>query len=359
MCNISKFIQPGVVNGNDALKIFKIAKENLFAIPSINCIGHDSINIVLETAKKVNSPVAIQFSYGGSIFIAGKGLKKNKIHQQAVLGAISGAQHVHLMAKHYEIPVILHTDHCNKNMLPWIDELIKEGKRYFRINDTPLFTSHMIDLSHEPLEFNLNICSKYLKKIKNINMMLEIELGCTGGEEDGIDNTDIDNSFLYTKPVDVNLAYERLSPISPCFTIAASFGNIHGVYRSGNVHLKPIILKNSQKYVREKHNLSFNPLNFVFHGGSGSSLEDIQQSIQYGVVKMNVDTDVQWAAWKGILEFYKKNKTYLQNQLGNPLGSDKPNKKYYDPRTWIRASQKSVAHYLQYIFKVLNSYNTL
>ncbi|XBC41664.1 MAG: class II fructose-bisphosphate aldolase [Buchnera aphidicola (Kaburagia rhusicola rhusicola)] len=359
MCNILSLINPGVINGCDALKIFEIAKKNCFAIPAINCIGTDSINIVLETAKKVNSPVIIQFSYGGSNFISGKGLKTSSLHKKAILGAISGAQHVHLMAKYYEIPVILHTDHCNKTMLPWIDELIKKGEKYFKINKKPLFTSHMIDLSNEPLEFNLSQCKQYLKKMNNINMMLEMELGCTGGEEDGIDNTDIDNSLLYTKPTDVNAAYEYLSSISPCFTIAASFGNVHGVYKSGNVNLRPTILKESQNYVRKKHNLSYDPLNFVFHGGSGSSLKDIKTSIKYGVIKMNIDTDVQWAAWKGILKFYKKNHMYLQTQLGNPYGSDKPNKKYYDPRVWIRSSQSSVSNYLKKIFKILNSNNTL
>ncbi|XBC37550.1 MAG: class II fructose-bisphosphate aldolase [Buchnera aphidicola (Meitanaphis microgallis)] len=359
MCNILNFVKPGVVNGYDALKIFHIAKKNCFALPAINCIGTDSINIVLETARKVNSPVIIQFSYGGSTFISGKGLKTNVLHQKAILGAISGAQHVHLMAKYYKIPVILHTDHCNKEMLPWIDKLIKKGKQYFKENNQPLFTSHMIDLSHEPLKLNLDICEKYLKKINSINMMLEIELGCTGGEEDGIDNTKMNNSLLYTKPIDVNTAYERLSVISPCFIIAASFGNVHGVYKSGNIHLKPIILKKSQHYVKEKHNLSINPLNFVFHGGSGSLLKDIKKSIKYGVIKMNIDTDVQWATWKGILKYYKKNKIYLKSQLGNPNGTDNPNKKYYDPRAWIRYSQLSTSCYLKKIFKTLNSCNTL
>ncbi|ANF17166.1 fructose-bisphosphate aldolase [Buchnera aphidicola (Schlechtendalia chinensis)] len=359
MCKILNFIKPGVINGLDALKMFEIAKKNFFAIPAINCVGTDSINAVLESAKKANSPIIVQFSYGGSTFIAGKGLNTKKLHKQAILGAISGAQHVHLMAKYYKIPVILHTDHCNKETLPWIDELIEKGKKYFKTYKTPLFTSHMIDLSNESLQFNLNTCAEYLKEIKNINMMLEIELGCTGGEEDGIDNSDIDNSLLYTKPIDVNTAYEKLSLIDPCFTIAASFGNVHGVYKSGNIHLKPNILKQSQEYVRKKHNLSFNPLNFVFHGGSGSLLQDIQKSIKYGVVKMNIDTDVQWVTWKGILKFYKKNQIYLQNQLGNPLGLDKPNKKYYDPRTWIRYSQISIFNYLQKMFKILKSYNTL
>ncbi|XBC39120.1 MAG: class II fructose-bisphosphate aldolase [Buchnera aphidicola (Nurudea shiraii)] len=359
MCNILNFVKPGVMNGHEALKIFDIAKKNHFAIPAINCIGTDSINAVLETAKKVNSPIIIQFSYGGAKFISGQGITTNNLHKKAILGAISGAQHVHLMAKNYKIPVILHTDHCDANMLPWIDKLIKKGEKHFKNNKRPLFTSHMIDLSKESLECNLNICEKYLNKLKNINMLLEIELGCTGGEEDGIDNRNISKSSLYTKPIDVNIAYKKLSCISPCFTIAASFGNVHGVYKSGNVCLKPSILKKSQSYVSKKHNLSHNPLNFVFHGGSGSSLYDIKKSIQYGVVKINFDTDIQWSTWKGILDFYKKNRIYLHNQIGNTLDPNKPNKKYYDPRTWIRFSQISVSNYLKKIFKVLNSCNTL
>ncbi|XBC41144.1 MAG: class II fructose-bisphosphate aldolase [Buchnera aphidicola (Nurudea yanoniella)] len=359
MCKILNFIKPGVINGHEALKIFNLAKKYHFAIPAINCIGTDSINIVLEAAKQANSPVIIQFSYGGAKFISGKGLKTNILHKEAILGAISGAQHVHLMAKHYEIPVILHTDHCNKNILPWIDGLIKESEKFFEINKKPLFTSHMIDLSNEPLNFNLNICAKYLKKIKKMNMMLEIELGCTGGEEDDVDNKNIDKSLLYTTPMDVNSAYEMLSTVSPYFTIAASFGNMHGVYKSGSVYLKPNILKKSQNYVKKKHNLSYNPLNFVFHGGSGSSPHEIKTSIKYGVIKINIDTDIQWSTWKGILEYYKKNHIYLQSQLGNSINLNTPNKKYYDPRIWIRYSQRSVSNYLKKMFEILNSCNTL
>jgi len=359
MCNILSKIRPGVMTGKEALKLFKIAKKHHFAIPAINCINTDSINVVLETAKMVKSPVIIQFSYGGSEFISGKGLKTNILHKKAILGALSGAKHVHVMAKHYKIPVILHTDHCNKNILPWIDELINIGTKYFLKYKKPLFTSHMIDLSNEKLEYNINICSQYLKKIQKINMILEIELGCTGGEEDGIDNTEINKSLLYTQPHEVNYAYEILSSIGKEFIIAASFGNVHGVYKLGNVHLKPDILKQSQNYISTKHNLSCNPLNFVFHGGSGSSEEDIKKSIKYGVIKMNIDTDIQWATWKGILKFYKKNKKYLYNQIGNPDGYDKPNKKYYDPRVWIRSAQNSVCSYLKKKFYMLNSYNKL
>ncbi|AAO27113.1 fructose-bisphosphate aldolase class II [Buchnera aphidicola str. Bp (Baizongia pistaciae)] len=359
MCNILNKIKPGVITGNEALKLFKIAKKNHFAIPAINCINTDSINIVLETAKKAKSPVIIQFSYGGSNFISGPGLTTNILHKKAIIGALSGANHVHIMAKHYNVPVILHTDHCNKNMLPWIDELINVGTKHFKTYNKPLFTSHMIDLSNEKLDYNINICSKYLEKMRKINMLLEIELGCTGGEEDGINNTKINKSLLYTQPNEVNYAYERLSSVGPEFIIAASFGNVHGVYKSGNVRLTPDILKKSQNYVSKKHNLSCNPLCFVFHGGSGSSEKDIKKSIKYGVIKMNIDTDIQWATWQGILNFYNKNNKYLHNQIGNLDNENKPNKKYYDPRTWIRSSQISVSNHLTKIFRILNSCNTL
>jgi len=357
--NILNIIKPGVMNGNEARKIFELAKKKQFAIPAINCIGTDSINSVLETAARVKSPVIIQFSYGGAAFIAGYKNRLSINHEQAIKGSISGAQHVHLMAKYYKIPVILHTDHCPKETLSWIDGLLEVGEKYYYNNNRPLFTSHMIDLSKEILQENISICKKYFKKMKNINMMLEIELGCTGGEEDGIDNTTIDKKLLYTQPQDVNYAYEELSKISKNFSIAASFGNIHGVYQPGNIDLRPIILKNSQELVSTKHNLKKNPLNLVFHGGSGSNLKEIKESIKYGIVKMNIDTDIQWAAWKGVLNFYKKNKEFLQNQLGNKIDKNKPNKKYYDPRSWIRKSQESMSVRLEKSFKELNSCNIL
>ncbi|BBI01346.1 fructose-bisphosphate aldolase [Buchnera aphidicola (Nipponaphis monzeni)] len=359
MPTISEHIQPGVIAAKDIHKIFKVAKKNNFAIPAVNCTNIDSINAALETASKVNSPIIIQFSYGGSAFMAGDGIKTKKKHEKAVIGAISGAQHVHIVAKYYNIPVILHTDHCHKELLPWIDELLNVGKKHFKNTGKPLFSSHMIDLSKEKIKDNINICSQYLKQIKNYNMMLEIELGCTGGEEDGVDNTHINAELLYTKPEDVNYAYEKLNSISPYFIIAASFGNVHGVYQTGNVQLKPIILKQSQDYLSQKHNLPFNPVNFVFHGGSGSDLTDIKKSIKYGVVKMNIDTDTQWASWEGILQFYKKNKDYLQKQLGNPKGKKNPNKRYYDPRVWMRASQMSISKRLEITFKELNACNSL
>jgi fructose-bisphosphate aldolase class II len=357
--NILNIINPGVINGDEARIIFELAKKKQFAIPAINCIGTDSINTVLETAAKVRSPVIIQFSHGGASFIAGYRNRFSINQEQAVQGAISGANHVHLVAKYYKIPVILHTDHCPKETLSWIDGLLEAGKNYYIKNKKPLFTSHMIDLSKETLQENIYTCSKYLKEMKNINMMLEIELGCTGGEEDGIDNTKIDKKLLYTQPQDVNYAYEKLNTISKNFSIAASFGNIHGVYKPGNVDLQPIILKNSQEYVSTKHNLQKNPLNLVFHGGSGSNLKEIEESIQYGIVKMNIDTDMQWATWQGVLKFYKKNKEFLQNQLGNNSNKHKPNKKYYDPRSWIRASQESMSIRLEQSFKELNAFNIL
>lgn len=352
-------IKPGVVTGDEARIIFEIAKKKQFAIPAINCIGTDSINTVLETAARVKSPVIVQFSHGGASFIAGYKKRFLIDQEQAIKGAISGAQHVHLIAKHYKVPVILHTDHCPKENLLWIDGLLKESEKYYTYYKKPLFTSHMIDLSKESLQENIYTCSKYLKKMKKINMMLEIELGCTGGEEDGIDNTKIDKKLLYTQPKDVNYAYEKLNKISKNFSIAASFGNIHGVYQPGNVDLQPIILKNSQEYVSNKNHLTKNPLNLVFHGGSGSSLDEIRESIKYGVVKINIDTDMQWATWNGVLNFYKKNKEFLINQLGNKNNKNQPNKKYYDPRSWIRESQESMSIRLEQSFKQLNAFNIL
>ncbi|WP_343187671.1 class II fructose-bisphosphate aldolase [Buchnera aphidicola (Periphyllus koelreuteriae)] len=359
MKKILKNFKKGVLNGIETKKIFKLAKKNNFAIPAINCINTDSINSILQTASKIKSPVIIQFSYGGSIFISGK-KNKNNSFQEAIDGAISGAKHIHLMAKHYKIPIIIHTDHCNKDLLPWLNGLIKFGKKYFKKKGYPLFSSHMLDLSHENLKNNINYCCKYLKKISKINMFLEIELGCTGGEEDGIDNTKIKKKYLYTKPKEVNYAYKKLSSINSNFSIAASFGNVHGVYKIGNVDLKPKILIRSQQYVKKHNQINKNnPLNFVFHGGSGSSLKDIKKSILYGVVKINFDTDIQWFTWKGILNFYKKNKKYLQHQLGNPEGKNKPNKKYYDPRNWIQYYKNYISKKLKKIFFNLNSINLL
>ncbi len=359
MSKIFDFVKPGVITGDDVQKVFAIAKENKFALPAVNCVGTDSINAVLEAAAKVRSPVIVQFSNGGAAFIAGKGLKTDVPQGAAILGAISGAHHVHQMAEHYAVPVILHTDHCAKKLLPWIDGLLDAGEAHFAKTGKPLFSSHMIDLSEESLEENIEICSKYLARMAKIDMTLEIELGCTGGEEDGVDNSHMDASALYTQPQDVDYAYEKLNAISPRFTIAASFGNVHGVYKPGNVKLTPTILRDSQEYVCKKHNLPHNSLNFVFHGGSGSTAAEIKESVGYGVIKMNIDTDTQWANWDGILQFYKKNEAYLQGQLGNPEGADKPNKKFYDPRVWLRAAQSSMVTRLELAFKELNAIDVL
>ena len=357
MSNILNTIKTGVIFGEDIQKLFQIAKSKKFAIPAINCSNIDVINTVLKTAQKLKSPVIIQLSFGGSEFIAGQDIQNTSNIKRAVLGAISAAYHVHTVAKYYNIPVILHTDHCHKNILPWIDYLIKIGEKNFIKTGQPIFSSHMIDLSQEKLKENIKICSKYLEKMQKINMMLEIELGCTGGEEDGIKN-DIHSHLLYTKPIDVNYAYEKLIKISPNFIIAASFGNVHGVYQIGCIDLQPEILKKTQQYIYNKHRLlSMNPINFVFHGGSGSSIADIKKAINYGVVKINIDTDIQWAYWWGTLQYYRKYKSYLKTQLGNPSGQYKPNKKYYDPRSWLKASNQSVSHTLEKIFKTLNSYN--
>ncbi|MBT0721255.1 class II fructose-bisphosphate aldolase [Tatumella sp. TA1] len=359
MSKIFDFVKPGVVTGEDVQKVFQVAKENKFALPAVNCIGTDSINAVLEAAAKAKAPVIVQFSNGGAAFLAGKGFTSDKPQAAAILGAITGAQHVHLMAEQYGVPVILHTDHCAKKLLPWIDGLLDAGEAHFKNTGKPLFSSHMIDLSEESLEENIEISGQYLARMAKMGMTLEIELGCTGGEEDGVDNSHLDNSALYTQPEDVDYAYQKLNAISPNFTIAASFGNVHGVYKPGNVQLTPKILRNSQDYVSEKYNLPHNSLNFVFHGGSGSSAEEIKESIEYGVIKMNIDTDTQWANWDGILQFYKKNEGYLQSQLGNPEGDDKPNKKYYDPRVWLRAAQSSMVVRLEQAFRELNAIDRL
>ncbi len=355
---IFDFVKPGVITGDDVQKVFAIAKENGFALPAVNCVGTDSVNAVLEAAAKVKAPVIVQFSNGGAVFTAGKGLKLEG-QQAAIIGAISGAKHVHAVAEAYGVPVILHTDHAAKKLLPWIDGLLDAGEKHFAETGKPLFSSHMLDLSEESLEENIDICCEYLTRMAKMNMTLELELGCTGGEEDGVDNSHLDQSSLYTQPEDVAYAYERLSKISPRFTIAASFGNVHGVYKPGNVKLTPKILDNSQKYVSEKFGLPAKSLDFVFHGGSGSTLEEIRESISYGVVKMNIDTDTQWATWEGVLNFYKSNEAYLQGQLGNPEGADKPNKKFYDPRVWLRAGQTSMIARLEKAFSDLNAIDVL
>ena len=351
-------IKPGVAWGSEVQAIFDYAKLKHFALPAVNVSNTSTTNAVIETAAKLKAPVIIQFSNGGSLFYAGKGLS-NENEKAAILGGISGAKHVHLMAEAYGATVILHTDHCAKKLLPWIDGLLDAGEEHFRLTGKPLFSSHMIDLSEEPISENLDICKKYLSRMSKIGMTLEIELGITGGEEDGVDNTDIDSSKLYTQPEEVAYAYEELMKISPRFTIAAAFGNVHGVYKPGNVKLTPIILKNSQEYVQKKFNTGENPINFVFHGGSGSTKEEIREAIGYGVIKMNIDTDLQFAFTEGVRDYIRKYNDYLQEQIGNPEGEDLPNKKYYDPRKYIRLGQETFMIRLEQAFGDLNNLNTL
>jgi fructose-bisphosphate aldolase class II len=351
-------IKPGVATGDEVQAIFAYAKEKGFALPAVNVTGSSTINGVIETAAKLNAPVIIQFSNGGAQFNAGKGLS-NAGEKSAIAGGIAGALHVHEMAKTYGATVILHTDHCAKKLLPWIDGLLDASEKHFAVTGKPLYSSHMIDLSEEPIEENIEICKSYLERMSKMGMTLEIELGITGGEEDGVDNSDVDSSKLYTQPEEVAFAYEELMKISPRFTIAAAFGNVHGVYKPGNVKLTPKILKNSQDFVQEKFKTGPNPVDFVFHGGSGSTLDEIREGISYGVIKMNIDTDLQFAFTEGIRDYMIKNIDYLKTQIGNPDGADVPNKKYYDPRKWIRESEVTFNTRLEQAFADLNNVNTL
>ena len=341
----------GVLSGSEVQTLFSIAKSEGFAIPAVNVVGTSSINATLEAASKVNSPIIIQFSNGGGDFYAGKGLDSD---QRSILGTISGAKHVHTVAEAYGVPVLLHTDHASRKLLPWIDALLDASEEHFKHYGKPLFSSHMIDLSEEPIEENIATCKAYLERMSKIGITLEIELGVTGGEEDGVDNTEIDNALLYTQPQEVAYAYEELNKVSDMFTIAASFGNVHGVYKPGNVVLTPTILDNSQKYIQEKFKTKEKPVNFVFHGGSGSTLEEIREGIEYGVIKMNIDTDTQWAYWDGVRGYIEQYHAYLQGQIGNPEGEDKPNKKYYDPRKWLREGELSTVKRLEQAYSDLN-----
>ena len=351
-------IKPGVATGDQVQEIFRYAKEKGFALPAVNVTGSSTVNAVMETAAKLNSPVIIQFSNGGASFNAGKGLS-NKDEQAAILGGIAGAKHIHTLAEAYGATVILHTDHCAKKLLPWIDGLLTASEEFFAQTGKPLYSSHMIDLSEEPIEENIQICKQYLARMSKMGMTLEIELGITGGEEDGVDNSDVDSSKLYTQPEEVAYAYEELLKVSPRFTIAAAFGNVHGVYKPGNVKLTPKILKNSQEFVQKKFSTEANPVDFVFHGGSGSTLEEIREAIGYGVVKMNIDTDLQFAFTEGIRDYVVKNVNYLNTQIGNPDGEELPNKKYYDPRKWVREGELTFNTRLEQAFADLNNVNTL
>ncbi len=351
-------IKPGVVTGDDCQALFAYAKSRHFALPAVNVINTSTVNAVMETARNLNSPAIIQFSNGGAQFYAGKGLD-NAGQRACIAGAVSGARHIHLLAEMYGATIVLHTDHAAKKLLPWIDGLLDAGEAHFKSHGKPLFSSHMLDLSEEPLAENIETCKRYLERMSKLGMTLEIELGVTGGEEDGVDNTGLDSSKLYTQPEDVALAYEELRQVSDRFTIAAAFGNVHGVYKPGNVKLQPIILNNSQVHVQKKFGTDPLPVNFVFHGGSGSTLEEIREAISYGVVKMNIDTDLQWAFWDGVRGFYKKNEGSLQGQIGNPEGADKPNKKFYDPRTWMRKGEEAFSARLKQAFADLNNIGTL
>jgi fructose-bisphosphate aldolase class II len=353
---MSQRFRKGVIYGAEAQELLLHANANDYAMPAVNVIGTNSVNAVLETARDVNSPVIVQYSHGGSVFNAGKGLS-NDNQQAAILGAVAGAQHIHTLAEAYGVTVILHTDHCAKNLLPWIDGLIGHSERYFEQTGKPLFSSHMLDLSEEPIEENIETSSAFFRRMNALGMHIEIELGVTGGEEDGVDNSDVDSSRLYTQPEEVAYAWSELRKISDHFTVAAAFGNVHGVYKPGNVELKPVILDNSQRYIQSKYNTGSNPVNFVFHGGSGSSVAEIREAIAYGAVKMNIDTDMQWAFLSGIRTYFDVNKDYLQAQIGNPEGADKPNKKKYDPRVWLREGEKSFVKRLHQAFNDLNCIN--
>ncbi|MFZ4931776.1 class II fructose-bisphosphate aldolase [Chryseobacterium sp. Mn2064] len=355
---MSRIFPAGVATGQLVTDIFQYAKENKFALPAVNVIGSSNINAVMETAAKLNSPVIIQFSNGGASFNAGKGLS-NDGQQSAILGAIAGAKHIHTLAEAYGATVILHTDHCAKKLLPWIDGLMDANEEHFKQTGKSLYSSHMLDLSEESLEENLEISAQYFERMAKLQMTLEVEIGVTGGEEDGVDNSDVDNSKLYTQPEDIAYTYEKLKAISDNFTIAAAFGNVHGVYKPGNVVLTPKILDNSQKYVQEKFGTAAKPVNFVFHGGSGSTLEEIREAIDYGVIKMNIDTDLQFAYTEGIRDYMVNNIDYLRSQIGNPEGEEKPNKKFYDPRTWVRKGEETFSTRLVKAFEDLNNVNTL
>lgn len=355
---MSHNIKPGVATGDEVQKIFEYAKLKGFALPAVNVTSSSTVNAVMETAAKLNSPVIIQFSNGGGQFFAGKGLS-NENERAAIAGSIAGAKHIHELAELYGATVILHTDHCAKNLLPWIDGLLDASEKFYAETGKSLYSSHMIDLSEEPIEENIELCKEYLARMSKIGMTLEIELGITGGEEDGVDNSGVDSSKLYTQPEEVAYAYEELLKVSDRFTIAAAFGNVHGVYKPGNVVLTPKILKNSQEYVQQKYGTGHNPINFVFHGGSGSTVEEIREAIGYGVIKMNIDTDLQFAFTEGVRDYVVNKVEYLKTQIGNPEGEEQPNKKYYDPRKWVREGELTFIKRLEQAFADLNNVNTL
>jgi fructose-bisphosphate aldolase class II len=356
MSTLNDLVPAGVLTGDNVQKVFAFAKEHGFALPAVNCTGTNTVNAALETAAEMDAPIVIQFSNGGAAFYAGKGLS-NDGQRASIAGAVAAALHIHHLAEQYGVRVMIHTDHCAKKLLPWIDGLLDASEAHYQKYGKPIFSSHMLDLSEEPLEENVEICKRYLERMSKMDMTLELELGVTGGEEDGVDNTGVDSSRLYTQPQEVAYAYEELMKVSHRFTVAAAFGNVHGVYKPGNVKLRPVILRNCQEYIQKKWNTPEKPLDLVFHGGSGSTLEEIREAVSYGVVKMNIDTDLQWALWDGVRGYYAKNEAYLQGQIGNPKGPDEPNKKYYDPRAWLRSGEEIFKNRLRRYFEELNSAN--
>jgi len=354
-------VKPGVVTGQALLDLLDHAKTNKYAIPAVNCVTSCSISSCLEAAKKHGGPMIIQFSRGGGQFYAGK-TAENTDDAACIAGTVAGALHVRTVAALYGVPVILHTDHCQRSWLPWFDGLMDANEDYFAKNGEPLFSSHMLDLSEEPLEENIATCVEYLERMSKSNILLEMELGVTGGEEDGVDNSDVDSSKLYTQPDEVYEVYKALKAVEGgMFTVAAAFGNVHGVYAPGNVELTPDILHNTQKYISEQEGLpeGSKPVSFVFHGGSGSSREDIRYAIEAGTIKMNIDTDTQWAFWDGMRAYEAKYRDYLQGQIGNPEGETKPNKKYYDPRMPLRSGEETMASRLGEAMDDLNCLNVL
>ncbi|KAG1667990.1 hypothetical protein FOA52_000634 [Chlamydomonas sp. UWO 241] len=352
-------MKAGVVYGKELTDLMEDAQVRGYAIPAVNCTSSSIINATMESAKEAKAPVMVQFSNGGGVSIAGKAVT-NKNQEASVAGCIAGALHVRQMAKYYGVPVVLHTDHCSKALLPWMDGMMKANRAHFDKEGEPLFSSHMLDLSEEPIHENLEICERYLKEMKSMGILLEMELGITGGEEDGVDNSNANKEDLYSKPEEILQVYEALEPLAPKgYSIAAAFGNVHGVYSPGNVQLTPSILGNAQKFIQKQKSTSDKPVYFVFHGGSGSSRAEIREAISYGVVKMNIDTDTQWAYWDGARAYEAKNRAYLQGQIGNPEGPEKPNKKYYDPRQWTRAGEQALVARMQIAFADLNCLNVL
>merc|ERR1719454_989812 len=354
-------VKPGVVTGEALMDLLAYAKERGFAIPAVNAVSSCGINACLEAAAKYGGPIIVQFSRGGGQFLAGKAMAAEHPDTGSVAGCVAGALQVRALAELYGVPVILHTDHCMRDWLPWFDGLLEENEKYFAQHGEPLFSSHMLDLSEDPLEENIATCVEYLTRMAKSDLLLEMELGITGGEEDGVDNSDVDSSKLYTQPEEVWEVYEALSKVpNGKFTVAAAFGNVHGVYSPGNVRLEPQILHNTQKFISEKlGGDDKKPVYFVFHGGSGSSTEDIQYAIEAGTIKMNIDTDTQWSFWDDIREYEAKNHDYLQQQIGNPDGADKPNKKYYDPRMCLRSAEEATVERLGKAMEDLKCVNVL